>query len=987
MYYSKGPAGSNPATSERRGPGQAKTPSAGGAGDGTIRDVSEQDRRSAAREALVERWPEAPEAVRALAEDLGQHAPAILPLLLFDPPMGEAVLASRPERSTRDLRKRFRAATADLEDDEALLPTLRKLRHAEMVRIATREIGGHADIDDTARELAQLAEAALEAALAACRRTLEARYGVPVDPEGAPIGMVVLGMGKLGGGELNLGSDIDICFFHRTDQGTVGEGLDIGVHEFFSRLARRTTRALSEVTEDGFVFRVDLRLRPEGTQGPLTHSLVAAERYYEGFGRTWERGALLRARPVAGDRALGEELLEALQPFIFPKRVDPSVAHAMHGMVLRSRKELRVDAERDVKLGRGGIREAEFFVQGLQLVWGGVHPELRVRGTVDAIRRLEALGFIADGDAAALERAWALLRRVEHRIHLRKGYQTFDLPTGEEAEELAHSLGFDDVGSMMEALEAERAVIHDFFTSLVEEPDDPTELEPIARAVREGREPEPATLLECLDLQDPDAALAHLARMARPKESPFAPIGHRAHPRLAVDLLDDIASAADPDAALAGLSDFFLRGGVAFTRWLADEPRLRRRLVGLFGASPGLGKDLNLRVEVLGELIQGSGPATDDELSEAHAQLPTGEPELFVDALRRLQREQVLRIGLAHIGEDLSARQASERLSALAEHQVDAAFRFVMSEARARFGEVDGALAVVGMGKLGSRELGFASDLDLVFVYDRDGESEGGRTHAEIFTRVAQRTMRLLSQLSAEGPGYEIDARLRPSGSQGLLVVSEKALERYHAEQSEGWERQALVRARAIAGSVPGYCEKVDPLLEHLAYAKGEPRPERLAELRGRMQLELAREKAHHYHPKLGFGGLVDVELATQWLQMHDGDSSVRKRHTLDALAALRARRSGPPDALDALREGYRFFRGVEQALQLLDPTADGLTLGGPRWRAVTRRLGVRARDGADANAVLERDWRRIATAVREAFDAIVAPVDAPAPWAGEGER
>ena len=942
---------------------------------------TEEDRGVAAREALVERWPEAPEPVRALAEDLGRHAPAILPLLLFDPPMGEAVLASHPERSTHDVQILFAGATGHLCDEEALLASLRQLRHAEMIRIATREIRGHADVDDTARELALLAEAAIDAALSGCRRSLEARFGTPLDPDGEPIGMVVLGMGKLGGSELNLGSDIDICFFHRTDQGQVGDG-DIGVHEFFSRLARRTTRALAEVTEDGFVFRVDLRLRPEGTQGPLTHSLAAAERYYEGFGRTWERGALLRARPVAGDRALGERLIDELQPFIFPKRVDPSVAAAMHGMVLRSRTELKIDPERHVKLGRGGIREAEFFVQGLQLVWGGVHPELRVHGTIEAIRRLEALGFLADGDAADLERAWALLRRVEHRIHLRKGYQTFDLPEGPEAAELARSLGFEDEEAFHRALEAERQVVHELFTSLVEEPDDPTELEPIAKAIREERDIDPSWLVERLGVQDPDAAAAHLARMARPKESPFAPIGHAAHPRLAVELLEDISNAADPDAALVGLSDFMLRGGVTFARWLADEHRLRRRLVGLFGASPGLGKELNLRVEILGELIQASGPATDGELAEAHDRIPTGEAELFVDGLRRLQREQVLRIGLAHIGEDLSSREATERLSALAEHQVGAAFRFAMSEVRARYGAVEGALAVVGMGKLGSRELGFASDLDLFFVYDHDGETERGRTYAEIFTRAAQRTMRLLSQLSGAGPGYEIDARLRPSGSQGLLVVSQSSLERYHEEQSEGWERQALVRARAIASSDPAYCARVDPLLERLAYARGEPVPERLAELRGRMQRELAGEKAHRYHPKLGFGGLVDVELATQWLQMHERDPSVRQRHTLDALDALQACGASTPDALDALREGYRFFRRVEQAQQLLDPTVDGLTLGGPRWRAVTRRLGVRARDGADASEVLERDWRRIATGTRAAFEAIVAPIDAPAPWA-----
>ncbi len=931
---------------------------------------------------LTDRCPDAPKRVRALAADLGEHAPALLPLLLGSPALGEAVLNSRPADGPRDVGRLFQAATAELEDGDRLYRALRQLRHEEMLRIAIREFRGHADVDDTARELASLADAAVDAALGACRRSLEAKQGVALDGEGRRIPFVVLGMGKLGGRELNLGSDIDICFFHGTDEGTVGDGLDATVHQHFAKLAQRTARALAEVTEDGFVFRVDLRLRPEGSQGALTNSLVAAERYYEGFGRTWERGALLRARPIAGDRPLGHELLRHLRPFIFPKRVDPSVAAAMHGMVQRSRTELRADPERHVKLGRGGIREAEFFVQALQLVWGGVHPELRVHGTVEAIRRLAGLGFVSDGDAVALERAWALLRRVEHRIHLRKGYQTFDLPQGEEAEELARSLGFADAAAFERTLGRERAVVHTLFDSLVEEPASvDVAWTPLADRVREGDDLDPEELRTRLHVRDGDAAAAHLGRLRRPRFSPFAPLGHRAHPELAPALLEDVAHAADPDAALGALGDFFGRGGEAFVRWLDEEPRLRRRLLALFGASPGLAKDLNLRVEVLGELIQKSGPATDAELAAAHAALPRGEAERFVDALRRLQREQVLRIGLAHVDDELDARAANERLSALANHQVEAAFRFALGEMRARFGEAEAAMAVVGMGKLGSRELGFASDLDLFFVYDRDGETESGRTYAEVFTRTAQRTMRLLSQLSAEGPGYEIDARLRPSGTQGLLVVSEAALERYHESQSEGWERQALVRARAIAGSRPEYLAAVDPLLQRLAYAKGAADPERLAELRGRMQVELAGERAGRYHPKLGFGGLVDVELATQWLQMHERESGVRERHTLDALDGLRRAEVAPREHLDALRRGYTFFRRVEQALQLLDPSASQLHFGGPRWEAITRRLGVRARDGVDAEAVLQRDWHRVAEANRRAFESLVAPVSQPAPW------
>ncbi|MBX3251323.1 MAG: bifunctional [glutamate--ammonia ligase]-adenylyl-L-tyrosine phosphorylase/[glutamate--ammonia-ligase] adenylyltransferase [Myxococcales bacterium] len=997
-----------------------------------------------ARESFLEAAPHAGRESIELAEALGAHAPSLFPLVVADPTVLEDVRA-RPldrEDEASALRAAFEPIAA-LPDGPELFRALRRARHRAMVRIALREVLGLADVDRTAAELATLASVALDAALRACRRGAEARLGVPRDEHGAPVPMVVLGMGKLGGGELNLGSDVDLIFFYGTDdaqlfspEGEDAPSADASVHELFTRVVRRVSRALGEVTEDGFVFRVDLRLRPEGSQGALANSLASAERYYESFGRGWERAALLRARPVAGDRAFGRRVEDALRPFVWRRSVDPSIAVDMHELVLRARRQLAA-SEHDVKLGRGGIREAEFFVQTLQLVWGGRHPQLQVPGTIEALRRLKALGYVTHRDADALEAAWALLRRVEHRIHMVAGYQTHSLPA--DRGELARSLGFADAAAFDEALGRERRLVARLFDSLVDEGSrgvnahasfveqlasamlalstrtpstrghdgaSPTDRAPAAHEGDDVTERLVERLLELIPVRDPDEAIAHLLRLARRAESPFGALGRARRPGFAASLLSEVSQAPDPLLALRYLADLFLRGGSGYEGMLADEPRLARRVVGLCGSSPTLAELLVGHPESLGEVFRGSSAPTDDEVEVAHADLdtflrgevpsteaegapreddaPTLDPERFVSELRRVRREQLLRIGLASVGGELRARDAQRRLTSLADAQVRRAFSFALRECEARWGRPSSAMAVVAMGKLGGAELGFTSDLDLVFLYGADGETDGGRAHVDFFSRVAQRTMRLLTQLDPEGPGYEVDTRLRPSGSHGLLVVSRAAFEAYHeSSHAEAWERQALVRARVVVASDAAFEAEVGALFEQTAYAHGAPDPERLAALRGRMQRELAGERAHRYHPKLGFGGLLDVELATQWLQMsHGEDPTVHRRHTLDALDALAAGRYLAPATAEVLRDGYRFFRSVEQANALLEGSGDGtLVFGGPRAAAISRALGVRERDGVDASEVLRRAWERRAHEVRAVFERLLAPVDAPPGW------
>jgi glutamate-ammonia-ligase adenylyltransferase len=940
--------------------------------------------------------PAQTEAVALLAD----HAPALLQLVRADPSViGDALARPIEHASDRASLAAELAETLAAEDDPDR--ALRRFRHRAMVRIALREIHRVADVEQTSAEMAWLASVVIDAALAESLRVEVARHGAARDAEGREVPLTVLGMGKLGGLELNLGSDVDLVFFYGTDEAEV-EGGELTVHELYSRVVRRAVRMLSEVTGDGFCFRVDLRLRPEGSRGPLVNSLASAERYYESWGRTWERAALLRARPVAGDRAFGDHVLDTLRPFVYRRAVDPSIAEQMNEMLLRSRRELKVDEERDVKLGRGGIREAEFFVQTLQLVWGGRHPELQVPGTLDALARLRGAGLVSDREAETLEDGWALLRRIEHRIHVWAGYQTHRLPSDpEELRRFALSLGYPDAGSLQAALERVRTGIEGLFATLLPGGEDTAQRtwDEVGDLVASGAEPDAIAeaLAQRLPVRRPYESATHLARLGRRANDPLGPVTWERVPDLGRLLLSEVAGAADPDMALRFLAEFAARlgGPWPYERLLLEQPRLTRRLVGLFGASGTLSQLLVGHPEDVDLLISSAAP-TLKEIAEPHDALAREldedpDPEAVVAELRRLERAYTLRIGLAYVAREIDLPTAADRLSELAEGQVRVSLEAARRWAERRWGRPRSAMVVCAMGKLGGRELGFGGDLDLVFLYGADGETEptaSGRTatHAELFARMAQRTMLLLRQRDAEGPGYETDTRLRPSGSQGTLVVSLDAFDRYHERGAADWERQALIRARPVAGD-EAVAAAARARFTHLAYELGAPDPAELAHTRARLQSELAGETVDRVHPKLGYGGLTDVELLVQWLQMRHGDDPrVRTANTAAAIDALQAQGVLSPVDAEALGAAYAFSRGVEQSLKLLEEHREPLLE--PRGRSgthVARGLGIRARDGLSPADVLERTYRHHAETARALFERIVAPVEVPAPWGADG--
>ena len=912
--------------------------------------------------------------------------PALAPAVESHPEALVAIeMGLTEKRSAAEYRRRLGLAGQVADDGEAVGRALRRFAAREKLRVAARELLGPDDVDVTAAELSHLAEVCCEVALAEAAAWADRRFGAPLAAGGMRCPVVVIAMGKFGGRELNAGSDIDLMIFYETDDGETQGGDTL--HEYFTRLAQRFISTLDAVTEDGVVWRVDMRLRPEGSQGPLVNAVLAAERYYELWGRTWERAALVRARAAAGDLEFGQRLLTTLSPFVWRRAVDPKIADEMVSMLARARAEATASVRDDLKIGPGGIREVEFFAQSLQLIWGGRETRLRCTNTIDALRRLRAAGFVTEREEAELSDGYLFLRRLEHRIQFATGLPTHAIPSdAPTVERVARSLGYRDASELGQALASVRSRVGQRFSSLGHP------LEEAHRAIER--------IWSALDSFD-EAAIAgalipyfgvgaaaelprHLIRLARPPDRPFGAPTRDRDPDLARRLLEAISDAADPEQAARLLSTFFARLTTPglYLRALGSDPRLVRSLCSLLGGSLFLGEELVAHPDLADHIVYARGVPTPD-VARAQVAEEVGalseeglrDIDAFVGALRRAKRRVTFETGLADLAGELDAPDLAAILTALADATLDHACHFAMRE-RAR-GDARG-LSLVAMGKYGGRELGYGSDLDLLFVYDDDSDDA-----LERFARVAQRVLRIVGAPHDEGTGYELDTRLRPSGTHGLLVVRLDAFARYQEQRAEAWERQALIKARACAGDLD-LGARVIGFAQHAAYELGAPSPEDLHRMRLRMETELARERrpsaradggdgdarAGRYDLKVGRGGLVDVEFAVQWLQMrHGADARVRTPETEVALNALEA--CGYLDVASArtLRDGWHFLRALERRLRIAHGTAATLLeQGAPGLPVLARRMGIRGGPRSLPQQVLLDRYEAVTSAVRKTY-------------------
>ncbi|HXQ24111.1 MAG TPA: bifunctional [glutamate--ammonia ligase]-adenylyl-L-tyrosine phosphorylase/[glutamate--ammonia-ligase] adenylyltransferase [Candidatus Acidoferrales bacterium] len=872
---------------------------------------------------------------------------------------------------------------------------LRQLRHREYLRVGLADLTGRSDVDTTMRELSELAAGCFAAAYGWAQHSLQAQYGTLETQDSAlrtQHSFVVLAMGKLGGGELNFSSDVDVMYLYASDAGTTRGGPrgTVEARAYFTRLAELITRALQEMTPAGFAFRVDLRLRPEGINGPIVNPLDNALLYYGSYGQTWERTALIQARPIAGTLALGAQFLREVQPFVYRRYLDYATVADMKDMKARVEAQLGEKVGRgNVKLGRGGIREIEFFVQVLQLIHGGRDERLRGGGSLPTLARLVAGGYLPADEGATLAAAYRFLRNVEHKIQIVHQRQTHTVPKEpREQETLARRLGYRGAAAV-----ARLWADIDRHTDRVRRAFEKLFYEAAAETQRAGV-PETVHLLRTLDqraasvarlqalgFKDAEASYENL-RLLRdgPPSARARARRQKALYELAPALLGTILKSADPDLALQNLATFITSVGArtSFLALLRENPGTLRMLVELFGGSQFLANTFIRHPELLDTLVRAdlvrAHRSADDLAADLQRSLAEAtDIEDALDVLRHFRNQEFLRIGINDLQSLLEPSAVSAELTTLAEVCLRSACEVATNDVCRRYGwqRLPGRLMILGMGKLGGAELNYNSDLDLLFIYDYDEGDAGATVSAhERFSKLAQRLITVLQVTTKEGLVYRIDTRLRPSGRSGPLVSSLGGFRRYHETSAQTWERQALIKARAVAGD-PALAESVETIVSDCVYRAPltAAQAHEIRRLRQRMERELAHEGPGHVNIKTGRGGLVDVEFLTQVLQLRYGahQPRVRVRNTLGALEALAAVGVLPAEDHALLAAGYRFLRRVENALRLAhDRPVEDLDRRRMDLTVVAKRMGI---DGAASGDALWHAYEIHREAIRGCYE------------------
>jgi len=916
-------------------------------------------------------------------------------------------------RSEAEMIAALRTQLPEDIDFKELFTLLRRFKYREMVRIAARDLGGMAPLEEVTAELSALAAASLQIACETTRKLLIAEHGVPLLAESdSAAELTIFGMGKFGGRELNFSSDIDLIFFYSSDQGETAGVSDgqggfsgkISLHTFFVKQTEMITRVISQVTEDGFVFRVDLGLRPEGKGGDVALSLRSAEVYYELWGQSWERAAMLKARVVAGSIPLGEELLRRIEPFIYRKYLDYNLIEDMMAMKKKIDASLarELEGEYNIKLGRGGIREIEFFIQALQLVYAGKDSRLREKNSLASLEILKNAQLLTAGDCRLLADAYRFLRTVEHRIQVVQERQTHNLPKkADEYTALARRCGYlslDGSELFRTELERHRANVSFIYGNLFLSRDEKLKEDVPAEIYHFfDRSADPDILKDMLAerrFRDVDSAYDHLLLLRDgPPKAHLTERARRILEKIAPPLLQEIFASPDPDMAMTNLERFLCAVGSRSTFYalLAENREVLKLIVSLFGMSEFLSKIFIGHPELLDSMVARTLASAfkdlavmEEELQQMLSQAVDFEER--IDLLRRYRHEEFLRIGMNDIYGKLGQTAIASQLTTLADACLKAACTIARQEL-SRFGkplyrapdgsEHEADFAVLGMGKMGGLELNYHSDLDIIYIYDHQGYTDGVKqiSNHEYFAKLGQKIIMILTTQTREGYVYKLDTRLRPSGNAGPLVTSLESFKTYHKDEAQVWERQALTKARVVLGG-DDLKEGIEAVIRHTLYdfsADDAVRSE-INRLRMRMENEIARESAGNFNIKTGRGGMVDVEFIVQYLLLKYGRSTaeIRSKNTLTALKSIRS--AGIMGAADCetLINGYKFLRRLENRLRIVHDNSIN-DLGGTKavLDMLARRLGYdpQLRHPGD---VLMKEYEEVTEGIRAVYERIL---------------
>jgi len=930
-----------------------------------------------------------PEELSALVKSVAGSSPYLARLMRreaeFLPVLFEAdpaVLLTAFEQDARDV--------AGEDDANMVMQRLRVAKRRVALTVALADIADIFDLDAVTGALARFADAALKGALRHLLRMAARRAGMQeasAEKLEAATGLVVLAMGKHGAFELNYSSDIDIVVFYDEERfpfETGGEKRRAAVD-----LVKNLARFLSEITSDGYVFRVDLRLRPDAGATQVAISTEAAEQYYELMGQNWERAAMIKARACAGDPEASDIFLKNLVPFIWRKHLDYAAIQDIHSIkrqIHAHRGHFHVAVlGHNLKLGRGGIREIEFFAQTQQLILGGRDPSLRSPRTLDTLKALLARGLISTDAEQELAEAYVFLRMLEHRLQMIEDQQTHELPkTAEGLRRVAMFAGYDDVARFEEDLLRHLRRVEANYAQLFEQE------APLAAdtgsLVFTGVEDDPETIrtLKDMGFAGPSDVAATIrgwhhgriraTRSARARELLT---------KLVPALLKSLGNTVDPQGAFMTFDRFLtgLPSGVQLFSMLIANPLLLDLIADIAGSAPRLAEYLGRNPAVFDALIDPdfmtvipAKPQLEEKFAAETARVPGFEGAL--DAARRFAREETFRVGVQVIQGAATPERAGPAYAAVAETVIAGLHPVVEEEMRVNHGRIEGgAFAIAALGKLGGREMTAGSDLDLVFVYTHapDAEqSDGGRplSPSQYYARLSQRFIAALTAMTAEGRLYEVDMRLRPSGNQGPVAVRLESFDAYHASQSWTWERMAMTRARLLCGP-EALRHNVETIIRRTLTSAADPTPILKDAREMRQKIAAQFPGKDRWDLKFASGGLVDLEFIAQGLQLsYAGKVDVLDQNTMVALGKLeRAGILTPADA-SLLIEAASLQHALTQVLRI--------ALDGP-YRPEEAAAGLKAllvrATGATDFAALDTELARVQGEVRAVFDRLLPPV------------
>ncbi len=850
-------------------------------------------------------------------------------------------------------------------------------KNRELLRIGWRDLLKWADTVETIEDLSRLADMAIEGAMTAAEQEMTERFGRPLHQDGTPGRFIVLGMGKLGGRELNFSSDIDLIYFHDDDEGETEGGAGksgmarqkISLREYWTRMGQRMTSLLNDIGSQGSVYRVDMNLRPEGTRGPLTCSLAAAEFYYESWGQPWERQMMIKARVVAGSESLGDEFHAMIRPFVYRKSIDFSALRDIQTMKGKIDKQLKTGKDRyhhNVKLGKGGIREIEFVIQAYQLIYGGKMPWFAETNSLKALHRIFERGLMGYAHYAALADALLFLRDLENRMQIAYGRQVQILPEGDELKELALKMNLAGPEQLMAEYERHTSGAYAIFTDFFKE--------------EAGVDEVPAEIF--LDIDNEEASLAQLAGM-KFKDPAAAlnallhirdgePFNHPSNKsrkifmRILPALIKTAAALPLKDRTIANLDKFFSAhpGREPHYEIFEQFPPSIDILLKTLGLAQNLADSTLIQHDMIDILSQGYEPVRPEPLAAIPPEMRSYDQQL--DWLRRERNSESLRIGIAYLTSHHDQARLMGDLTRLAASFVQRCLDLIDEQMGRQGAAFGGKLAVIGLGKMGRRALTYGSDLDMMFFFD-----DGGVKPMECLTYYTTLTRRLLAAvggISQYGQAYRVDLRLRPEGEKGNMVITVAAAREYYATRGQLWERMALTGARAIAGDTAFGAEAL-AALDDFVYAPGLTAAD--GALMEKMKKKMEREKIRDKKKiaiKYGPGGIVDIEFFAQKIKLARVKDvpALRMCNTLETLIMARDSHWTGGD-IDGIIASYKLLRRVEihmrmeygRGTETLPESAEEMKvleeilapfeqLGGPLADVMDAAM-MRARKGIDA--------------------------------------